>query len=181
MSIVHRIRRWAGREPGLASHLIGILLTMMIVVTAHFTVESEWAYFLRHMSVLSAWGGVCVLLQQLINWSRMPGRIRVVWAATDVLFFTWILYMADPPRGPLLVGYSLLIAASGLFNRVQLVALTTVLTVLAFIMLMVWSPGEIDKPHFCAIFVVGLLVLGGIVGGIVRRHQLLRQYYEKGV
>ena len=178
-SLLHRIRRWSGREPALVSHLVGIISTVLVVVGAFLTIGSEWSYFLRHVGVLAGWAAICVLLQQFLNRSRSPGQIRVIWSGVDVLCFTCILYMAEPPRGPLLIGYPLLVTAVGLFNRVSLVVFTTLLSVVGFITLMVVSPGEINKPHFCVIFTVALLVLGGIVSAIVRRLQMLRQYCEK--
>ncbi len=88
----------------------------------------------------------------------------------------------------LLVGYPLLIAASGLWWRVRLVWITTILATLAYIWLYLeaalsFRGGRLalhpspDLQH-PDIFVAGLLLTGYVVVRQVRRMLLLSQYYE---
>ena len=88
----------------------------------------------------------------------------------------------------LLVGYPLLIAASGLWWRVRLVWITTCMAMLAYSWLYIdaaalwrdgrlaWKPSpDLQHPN---IFLAGLLLTGYVVARQVRRILLLSQYYE---
>ncbi len=56
----------------------------------------------------------------------------VFWSAADILFLTIELKLLDRFESTLLVGYPLLIAASGLWWRVRLVWVTTLLALAAY-------------------------------------------------
>ena len=176
---IQRMRRWTGREPALVSHLVGIATVSLIEAITFFILGSDVGYFLRHVGVLLVWAVVSFLLQKLLNLAMWANTARFAWAAADVLFFSTVLYMAEPPRGPLLIGYPLLVAASGLLSRVRLVLFTTTTCVAAFAALMLATPEEPKKPHFCIIFIAALLVLGGIVAAQVKRLRALSRYYER--
>jgi hypothetical protein len=94
---------------------------------------ADVAYHLRHTCVLVLWAVVSYLLQKLANRSGQQTFIRFTWATADVVLFTSILYMAEPPRGPLLIGYPLLVTAAGLFFRVSFVAFMAGISI-------AWSP-----------------------------------------
>lgn len=172
-----RFRRWARRQPVLASHWGGILAALTIVQTTYLMIGADWAYHLRHTYVLILWAAVSYFFQKLQNWSGREKSIRFAWAAADVVLFTSILYMAEPPRGPLLIGYPLLVTAAGLFFRVRFVVFMTVITIAGYLALVFLRPQEeAIKPHFCVLFCMALAVLGGIVATQVRRIRALTQY-----
>jgi serine/threonine-protein kinase len=103
---------------------------------------------------------------------------RFAWSAADVVLLTALLWLADPPRGPLLVGYPLLIAASGLFFQVPLVWFTTTMSLASYAALLVLHPQEARPPHYALIFAATLAVLGFIVAYQVYRVRALSRYFE---
>ena len=172
------LRRWSRREPALVAHLCGILVVLVIIQIAHRVLASDLVYHYAHVYVLCVWMAVSCLLQKLMKVPRWETTARLTWVCADVLLFTAILYMAEPPRGPLLIGYPLLVTASGLFFRVRFVAFTTVISVAASFVLVVVSREEAVMAHYRFLFAGGLTVLGCIVAAQVRRVRALSQYYE---
>ena len=127
----------------------------------------------------------------------------MLWSAADIAFLTIELKLFEQSvayelpeskrvvhvETTLLVGYPLLIAASGLWWRVRLVWITTGLAMLAYAWLYVDAAavtGETDgSPGIPAptwshpnIFLAGLLLTGYVVARQVKRILLLSQYYE---
>jgi serine/threonine-protein kinase len=178
MGLWHKLRRWGRREPALVAHLGAIVIALLIVLIVHWTLRDNPAYAYRHAGALSAWALTSLALQQGMHVPRWAVWARWAWALVDVVFFTVILYMAEPPRGPLLVGYPLVIAAAGLFFQVRFVAFATVISVVSYVALILVVPDEAVKPHFCILFAFGLSVLGLIVAVQVRRVRALSRYYE---
>lgn len=172
------IRRWARNEPSLAAHLAGILLALVTAQVRFAFDHADVPYHLRVTGVLLLWIAVSVLCQQLLNRERLADLGRYVWGACDVLLLTGLLLCIAPPRGPLLIGYPLLIAAVGLFFRVRLVVVTTAMILLAFPTLLLLSRDEVIPIHYVAFFELVLGILGFIIAYQVRRVRLLSQYYD---
>jgi len=183
--IVQRLRRWARRQPALVSRLGGLLAAFLIVQTRHMynlwtaSEDFDTAYYLRIISVLGTWAVVSFGFQTLLERERTANIARFGWAAADCILLTTALCLAEPPLGPLLIGFPLLVAASGLFFRVRLVLFTTGVSVAAFAVLMAMRPGEADPPHYPVIFGATLAVIGFVVAHQVYRVRALSRYYER--
>ena len=90
--------------------------------------------------------------------------------------------LTDNAGGLLLVGYPVLIAASGLWFRVRTVWLTALMAALGFGTLAVTVlPREqrAHAPHHVVIFLFCLLALGPLVAYQVQRVRVLSRYYEQ--
>lgn len=175
---VSRVRRWARREPALAAHVIAICAFVLLLVWAFYNVGGETDYFLRHFAAFLSWAGMSVVMQKLMNRPAWANVARFAWASADAIWMTLILIMAQPPRGPLLVGYPVLIVASGMLARVRLVAFTTVVSIAGYVVMLCFRPEEAAKPHFCLFHGLGLLVIGCVVAAQVRRIRSLSRYYD---
>lgn len=157
------------------------LAAALAIVQVRYLVQPpDLAYHLQHTGAILAWAVACWALQRLLNRPRWAEAARHLWAVTDPILFTLILYFALPPIGPLLVGYAVMIAVSGLLLRVRLVATTTVASLLSYGGLLIAYPVEAALPHYCLIFAVLLAVLGFITSFQVRRIRVLSRYYEGG-
>ncbi len=174
-----QLARWGRREPALVTHLTAVLAFLVMLSIVYFWVGSEPHYYLRHFSALMSWLGLSFLLQRLLNQPRWAYFARFLWATTDVLLLTLILYMALPPRGPLLIGYPVLIVASSMLARTRLVWFTTVLATVGYLVLVTLrAEEEFTKPHFCVFYVMGLIVVGCLAAAQVKRIRALTRYYE---
>ena len=110
---------------------------------------------------------------------RLAEIARYSWSAADAVLLTALIWLADPPRGPLLVGYPLLVAASGLFFRVRLVAFTTSFCLVTYVMLQFFVPEEARPRHYPYIFGLVLAVIGFIVAYQVYRVRALSRHFER--
>lgn len=175
-----RVRRWARREPALASHWAALALMAVVVQLVFMGFGSDVPHHLRNMGVLAVWAAASFVLQLGLNSPRLEHAARFAWALADSLLLTTLIYLADAPRGPLLIGYPLLIAASGLFFRVRLVAAMTGLTLAAYAVLMYLKPEEAQPIYYCLVFAAALAVVGFLVGYQTHRMRALSQYYDPG-
>jgi eukaryotic-like serine/threonine-protein kinase len=173
-----RLRRWARREPALASHGAALAAALAIVQLRFLFDPVDVAYHLQHTAAIVAWLAVAWGLQRMMHNPQRAETARYLWAAADPALFTLILGMANPPLGPLLVGYALMIAVSGLLLRVRLVATTTIASLMGYFVLLQIHPAEAAAPHYCVIHAVLLAVLGYVVAFQVKRIRVLSRYYE---
>ncbi|MEX0717229.1 MAG: serine/threonine-protein kinase [Planctomycetaceae bacterium] len=174
-----RLRRWARREPALASHLAGTLGALAVVQVNYQMRGVDFAYHLRIVWLLAGWAVVSVLFAWM---ARKPGwdhGTRFVWSAADAALLTAMLTIADPPPGPLLIGYPLLVVTSGLFFRVRLVWFMTCVCLLSYAVLLATNPEPNVPAHYPVIFTVALAVLGFAVAYQVHRVRALSRYYER--
>ena len=98
------------------------------------------------------------------------------WITLDVAILAAILRILGAADSSLIVGFPMLIAASGLWNRVRLVWLTTVLSMLGYLILAidVWlRDAPRDSNHHPDIVLAGLAVTGLVIAQQVRRIRAL--------
>jgi serine/threonine-protein kinase len=203
-TLIPRIRRWNRREPELVARLGGLALVALIAQFNYLFVSATPNFRLHYtiQGVLALWAASAVLFQTMMRRGWHPNRVRVLWSAADILFMTIELKLFEQVEQAvlgggthvrfettLLVGYPLLIAASGLWWRVRLVWITTILATIAYSWLyidaaLVWKAGRLawvpspDLQH-PNIFVAGLLLTGYVVARQVKRILLLSEYYER--
>ncbi len=144
----------------------------------HYTVQA----------VLALWALLAIWFQHLIRAGIRRQTVPILCSAADILFLTIELKLLDRFESTLLVGYPLLIAASGLWWRVRLVWITTMLAIAAYGALYLdsslsWEAGmfrwhEPEQLRYANIFMAGLLLTGYIVARQVRRILALGRYYE---
>ena len=132
-------------------------------------------------AALAAWAVVSFTLQAMARRERWRRFVRPAWSAADVLFLTLILRLLDAVGSSMVVGYPLLVAASGLWFRVGLVWLATALAELGFGLLVLdaWARGTLwDHDHHPNIVMAAIAVAGFIVARQVNRLLVLSSYYE---
>jgi serine/threonine protein kinase len=201
-TLIPRLRRWNRREPELVSRLGGLLLVALIAQFNYYVVSAKpdfWHHYTIE-GVLALWALSAVIFQTMLRSGRHADQVRVFWSAADIAFLTIEIKLFEQIVAgsssdaevhvvtTLLVGYPLLIAASGLWWRVRLVWITTALAMSAYVWLYInaalrwqpngfsWSPSpDLQHPN---IFLAALFLTGYVVARQVRRILLLSQYYE---
>ena len=177
-SLFQQMRRWGRREPALVSRWGGLMVAAAILQANYLISGVELNFHLKIMSVLGAWVVVSHVFQRMLHREQIASVTRFAWAAADAMLLTTILYMADGPLGPLLIGYPLLVAASGLFFRVRLVWFMTCVCLVSYAGLMLLRGKEASPPHYPFIFAATLAVLGVVVAYQVYRMRVLSRFYE---
>jgi len=202
-SLIPRLRRWNRREPELVARLGGLGLVALIAQYNYLFVSASPNFRLHYtiQGILALWAVSAVVFQGMMRSGWHADRVRVLWSAADILFLTIELKLFEQVEKALLgggslvrfettllVGYPLLIAASGLWWRVRLVWITTLLAMAAYGWLYIdaalnwrgghlaWRPSpDLQHPN---IFLAGLFLTGYVVARQVKRILLLSQYYE---
>lgn len=177
--LAQHARRWFRREPGLVSRLVAMLAAATIVQVNYSLHGSDFAYHLRVMSVFAGWAVVGFLFQFLMNRGRIAEFARYAWLAADAGLLTVLLYLTESPLGALLIGYPLLVTASGMFFSVRLVAFMTAACLVAYTVLLRLRPEEANPLHYAVLFGTVLAVLGSLVAYQVFRVRVLSKYYER--
>jgi serine/threonine-protein kinase len=180
-----RLRRWARREPALAFRLAA--LAAIIALTHYNHLHSSQPDAILHAKViatLALWALASLTFQGLLRggWGWGPSWVRTAWLGTDVLLLTTaIILLPNASNSVLVVGYPLLIAASGLWFQVRLVWITTVLSEAAYAALVLTTHARgADKDPWSNIFMAALAVTGFVVAQQVRRLWAISSYYEQG-
>jgi serine/threonine-protein kinase len=188
--LLARLRRWNRREPQLVARLGGLLAVAIITQYNYLFVTSTPDFSLHYtvQAVLALWALSALVFQHFMRAGNRRLTVPILCSAADILFLTVELKVLDRFESTLLVGYPLLIAASGLWWRVRLVWITTMLAMAAYGILFLdaslsWQAGslhwqESDQLRYANIFMAGLLLTGYIVARQVRRILALGRYYE---
>jgi serine/threonine-protein kinase len=175
-------RRWARREPALASRLIGLAICAAVAQVKYSAVHNvPLLLHVNVMTTLAVWMWMSVICQWFLRNDRGAGATRFVWAGADVLLLTAVIKLDDAFLSPLVVGYPLLVVASGLWFRVPLVAFTTVMAALVYSALVFdnYCRGAGGGQwNWHAVFVTAVAIIGFVVAYQVRRVRALSRFYE---
>jgi serine/threonine-protein kinase len=200
--LVSRLRRWNRREPELVSRLGGLgLIAVITQLNHHISPEPNARIHWTIQAVLGLWAMSALVFQMLLRSESRSDRVRVLWSAADIVCLTIVTWLLEtktenPKTGEsvvevktmLLVGYPLLIAASGLWWRVHLVWITTIMAMGTFAGLYLdaalrWEDGGLAvRPSpdliYHNIFTAGLALTGLVVARQVKRILAIGRYYE---
>jgi len=182
-SVAARLRRWTRREPELVSRLGGLgLMTALNEYNYCVSPAPNVRIYVIVLSILVVWMLSSFLFQLLTRRGFRSEAIRVGWAATDIVLLTGMLKILGAMESTLVVGYPLLIAASGLWYRVRLVWFTTAMAMAAY-GLLVLDKLVLDpywrSAQFPNIFLAALAVNGFVIARQVKRIRALSSYYER--
>lgn len=180
-SVFNRMYRWARRYPAAASRWAGVLAAMGILQlrATIFGVEDR-PYHYEVMAIFGVWAVVIGLFQFLTLNKRIKPYLEYAWAATDAMLMTFVLLQVPKDLGPLVVGYPMIVASSGMFFNVRVVVCSSIFSCLGYICLWTYHPTEPIEAHYGVIYLIVLALLGIITAHQVRRVRVLNQYYEAG-
>ncbi|MGH7134547.1 MAG: serine/threonine-protein kinase [Pirellulales bacterium] len=183
-----RLSRWTRREPALVWRLVVFLLFYLVEVFNYY-VLGRWGASFHYWvtAVLAVWVALSFVFQRLMRREAWQVAIPAAWAVVDAAALLWVLLLGDGRISPLMIGYPLLIIASGFWFRVRLVWLMTALSVACYVALAidyyVWrtplreqTPLDSDDHIY---FIVGLIVMGAAVAYQVQRVRALSRFYER--
>jgi eukaryotic-like serine/threonine-protein kinase len=177
-----KLRRWTRREPALAVRLCALVILTLIV---HFNyVFFKPVTLLLHVEVvglMALWMAASAVCQRLLRRPAWGGWVPTLWSAIDAVVLTALLHITESQNSPLLIGFPLLVAASGLWFQVRPVWVTTVVLEASYALTVIDSyhnHGRTTEPHYHIIFMVALAVLGFIVAYQVQRMRVLSRYYD---
>ncbi len=180
-----RFLGWTRRQPALASRLGGLALFYLIEWVNYATGVVKSDFHIKMSLVIGFWVAASIVCQRFLESRRWSLAAPFVWGTLDSISLLIVLLIADGAASPLIVGYPLVIVASGLWFRVRFVWFMTTLSLLSYGVLIFdlyyWNPqyypanfGGTDR-H--VIFAVSLVVLAAIVAYLVQRVRILSSFY----
>ena len=187
-TMAQRCWNWVRRQPALASR-IGTLGVFYIVETINYCVGTDsGGFYFRVALVVAVWIAASIVCQRLLESRRWSFPARYVWGTLDSLaLLTVLLLGGNSAASSLVVGYPLLIVASGLWFRVRFVWFMTLMSLLSYGVLVIDFYGR--RADLCigayasssrhVIFAIALIVLGLIVAYLVERVRILSNFYGK--
>jgi serine/threonine-protein kinase len=186
-SLVERLWIWTRREPALATRLAALGVFYLVETINYRMGIVRDAVFHRDVSLLIAvWAVSSILLQQSLKIQRWSLPARFVWGTLDAAVLLAMLLVGNGLTSSLMVGYPLLIAASGLWFRVRFVWFMTALAMASYGVLLVdfyvWRHAELQRYMAVTcdrhvVFLVAMVVLAGAVSYLVQRVRALSSYY----
>ena len=186
--LAQRLWRWTRRQPALALRLgaLGLFYLVELVNYGLGTVEAEFHW--KVSILLAVWAAASIVLQQFLESQRWSIPARFVWGALDSVLLLAVLLAADGAASPLVVGYPLLIAGSGLWFRVRFVWFMTAMSLASYGIVVIdfyrWRADQLQKSFDTdvdrhVIFAVAMIVLGMGVAYLVHRVRTLSNYYGR--
>lgn len=182
---VERLWSWTRREPALASRLAA-LAVFYLVELLNYSLDTVPAWFHTEITLLTAaWVISSIALQQCLKFQRWSFPARFLWGALDSGLMLAVLLVADGAASPLVVGYPLLIVASGLWFRVRFVWFMTALCMVGYGVLLVdfyHRRPDLQQRFDPAwdrhvVFLVAMLVTAGVTAYLVDRVRSLSSYF----
>jgi serine/threonine-protein kinase len=186
-----RLRRWIRRETGFAARLAIMGLAVAIVEVSYLEQAGDYPHRPGIRLSFAVWAVLAFVFQWLLRRERTASLARYAWAISDPVLLLIVLLQAPPYIGTILVGYPVLIIASGLWFKVRLVTVSTVASVLSYTALIFlrdyfadWHKllirNELGTPwHYPLIFIAALTVIGLMVGFQVHRVRTLSRYFDQ--
>ncbi len=186
LGLWQRLGRWSRREPALVSRLSILALCGAIVQIDQNVIQSLDPVLNRRILIVLGLGLIASLaFQGLLTKERWSSLARYTWATADMILFSSLVLFTEGLTSPLVAGYFLLVAASGLWFRERLVWYTTALGELSY-GLLIGMEGflrrtiekEVTPVQHHVLFAVGLAAAGVIIAYQVKRVRALSRYYE---
>jgi eukaryotic-like serine/threonine-protein kinase len=177
------LRHWIRHQPALVSRLAGLAICLLIAQLTYLYYPSVTpARHLRIMSVLGIWALLSTLCQWALEKERWNNLVPYLWATADVACLTAFLWLDDALRGPLIASFVVLIATSGLWFRVPVVGLTTVLAIVGYGLLLGAEFNQahhLEQVNWHIAFLVLLSLTAGAVAYQVHRVKALSRFYRR--
>ena len=177
----NRVVRWTRREPALVWRLV-MLIVCAIIAQLSYALgnNATLELHLQVLGLLAIWAGVSWVCQQFVRDPDRPLLARFVWSAFDVVLFGGLAWLDEAFETPLMLGFPLLIAASGLWFRPRIVWFTAALSALVYAVLWRVSPPT-HRPgwNLHVIYFVGLFVMAILITHQVERVRALSRHYER--
>lgn len=187
--IFQGLRRWTRREPEVVSRIGGLGIVSVLTEFNHRVLLPNPDHSLHYQVQLTLllWAVSALAFQFLWRKGWSSDLVRMLWSSADLFFLTRALWILGRVESTLLIGYPLLIAASGLWFRINLVWFTTAGAIAGYLLLYAHSAIDWTRPfptwtgeklQYPNIYVAGLLITGFVVARQLKRTLALGRYYE---
>ncbi|WP_435008997.1 serine/threonine-protein kinase [Tundrisphaera lichenicola] len=177
-----RLARQARREPELACRLLG-LTAVGALTQLNFAADPRpnAIVHLATSAVEIAWLLSSLAFHRLLGKGIRTDWVRPAWIIADIALLTALLRILNATASSLIIGFTLVVAASGLWSRTGLVWLTTSLACSGYAALALDASLRgiaSDHNHHPNIILACLAIIGFVVAQQVKRFRILSSYYD---
>jgi hypothetical protein len=136
-------------------------------------------------ALAAAWAVLALALLLCLRRQVFPASLKFISTTCDIVLLTAVLLVADGPRGPLIVGYFLIIALAALRFSLRLIWLATAGSMAGYLFLLGhdrWfrPGGHVPVERYQQLIVLLALLLTGVVlGQVIRRVRGLADEYAR--
>ncbi len=187
-TVWQRVRDWARSEPALAARL-AVIVACSVIIWSFRAIVGRFApihvgHWVRQLAdsgvlrgynsvaavlvwlsqvILVAWGLASWAFQPQLTRKREEGGLQLGWRFVDVLALSLLIEIDDALMSPLTVAFAVLIVASALWARADQFLQTTLLSMSAYVALMLiytLTHHGLDHPYRHFHYLVALALLG---------------------
>jgi serine/threonine-protein kinase len=185
---IRRTWRWARREAALSVRLVSLIAFYVAELISRYLLRVvDDAFHGKVTWLLGSWALISLLLAQLQKRPGWQARAVYMWGVVDALGLLSVLFLASGVANPVVIGYFLIIVASGLGARVRYVWFMTGLSIACYLVLVAdyyyfhWIDSRpfdesVDRHVY---FVVGLLMTGIGMAYQVERLRRLSRHFDR--
>lgn len=184
-----RLLQWTRRQPALTMRLSALAVFYLVGTVKYLGGDASWEFQEKISILLVAWAAASVVCQQFLRSQRWSLPACFVWGTLDsLLLLATLLLVCDGATSGLVVGYPILIAASGLWFRVRYVSFMTALSLMSYGVVVVdfyfWRAARLQRDFDVGItrhvlFALSLVVLGATVAYLVHRLRALSSFCSR--
>jgi hypothetical protein len=169
-----RRESWAGDWKSNRIRLAAVaLFTLNEIINYHVLHVVDLRFHVGSLLIVALWVVATALFTILLREHIWPRAISYVIVATDVLLLTWLLFLGDGPRSPLVVLYFLVIALAGVRVDPAVCLFAGAATTLGYGAVLEFTkrqkPEFLVPPTHAVIVALALLLMGVIMAHLVAR------------
>ncbi len=177
-----RFRKWTIREPVLASHMAATVVMMTVIFINYLTFsgsdQRSWHLLLYNQAILFVWCTAVFVLQKAQNRLKTRFALPLAWASANPVFLTIVLGVNPAPRGSLFSLYLLLLVITCFFRRIELVTVTTISSLVGYLVLLALffeEESSVTPSSYFVVFGITMIVSGLLLGMLALRLNRLSQ------
>lgn len=169
-----RRESWAGDWKANRIRLAAVsIFTANELVNYHVLHVVDLRFHIGSLLIVALWVVATALFTILLREHIWPRAVSYVIVSTDLLLLTWLLFLADGPRSPLVVLYFLIIALSGVRVDPAVCLFTGAAATLGYGAVLEFTklqkPELLVPPTHAVIVALSLLLMGVIMAHLVGR------------
>jgi hypothetical protein len=171
---LQRRETWAGDRKTNRIRLAAVgLFTVNELVNYHVLHVVDLRFHVASLLVVALWVLATALFAVLLREHILPRATSYVIVSTDVLLLTWLLFLGDGPRSPLVVLYFLVLALSAVRLDSAVCLFTAAAAALGYGAVLEFTkrqkPELLVPPYHAVIVALALLLMGIVMAHLVGR------------
>lgn len=171
-----RRETWAGDVKANFIRVVALIIfAVNEILNYHVFHVVDKKFHTGSMAVVLLWLLASVVFHALLRRHSLPRITPYLIPSVDILLLTWLLFLADGTRSPLVSVYFLIIALAGLRFNPLVILYTAGATVIGYLGVVQFT--KVQKPEFLVpVYHVVIVSLALLLMGVIVSHLLARVF-----